>query len=227
MTDHDDPGMLQDETGDRPTAVWLVEDNTFLRETVSELLARTASMRCTLAVPTCEEAIAVLQQGERPHVLLMDLGLPGMSGLAGIRRIKEIAPSMLVVVLTVHEDDDKIFEALCAGASGYLLKPASGESIIDAIETVRRGGSPMNAFIARRVLTMFGQMARPATDYGLTDREREILQLAVGERTKRQIADALELSPHTVDSHLRSIYSKLQVRSRGGAVAKAIRDRLV
>jgi DNA-binding NarL/FixJ family response regulator len=227
LTDHDDAGTRQDKTGDRTTAVWLVEDNTFLRETVSELLERTEAVRCTLAVPTCEEAIAALQAGERPHVLLMDLGLPGMSGLAGIRSIKEIDPTILVVVLTVHEDDDKIFDALCAGASGYLLKPASGESIIDAIETVRRGGSPMNAFIARRVLTMFGQLARPATDYGLTDREREILQLAVGERTKRQIADALALSPHTVDSHLRSIYSKLQVRSRGGAVAKAIRDRLV
>ncbi len=227
MTDHDDAGTQQDETGDRTTTVWLVEDNTLFRETLTDLLERTDSVRCTLAVPTCEEAITVLQQGERPHVLLMDLGLPGMSGMTGIRRIKEIAPSIDVVVLSVHEDDGMIFEALCAGASGYLLKPASGESIIDAIETVQRGGSPMNALIARRVLTMFGQMARPATDHGLTEREREILQLAVGDRTKRQIADALELSPHTVDSHLRSIYGKLQVRSRGGAVAKAIRDRLV
>lgn len=210
-----------------PLDVWFVEDNTLLRETVSELLDCPPVMRCSLAAATCEQALAALRRGVVPHVILMDLGLPGMSGVMGIGHIRAIAPSVSVIVLTVHEDDDNVFEALCAGATGYLLKPASAAQIVDAVHVAAAGGSPMNAFIARRVLTVFSKLARPAPEYGLTDREREILHLAVEARTKRQIADMLILSPHTVDSHLRSIYHKLQVHSRSGAVAKALRERLV
>ena len=175
--------------------VWVVEDNTFLRDTVSELLAQRPGMRCTLAASSCEEALAALRRGHVPQV--------------------------------VHEDDDKIFAALCAGACGYLLKPASSEQIVAAVDTALHGGAPMNAVIARRVLGMFTQLARPRGDHGITEREREILQLLVAERSQKQIAQALELSPHTVDTHLRNIYAKLHVHSRSGAVAKAVQERLV
>lgn len=212
---------------EREIHVWVVEDNPLFRETVRELFARRPDMPCTLAVGSCEEALAALRRGHVPHVVLMDLGLPGMSGIDGIARIRAISPMSQVVVLTVHEEDDQVFEALCAGASGYLLKPASGEQIVVAVETALRGGAPMNAFVARKVLGMFTRFARPPVDHGLTARELEILQLLVEAHTQKQIARTLDLSPHTVDTHLRNIYAKLHVHSRSGAVAKATRERLV
>lgn len=207
--------------------VWVVEDNAFLRETLRELLDCPPHWSCSVAVPTCEQAIEALSNLRAPAVLLMDLGLPGMRGEEGIACITRLVPSVLVVVLTVHEDDDSVFKAICAGAAGYLLKPATSSEILAGIETVLAGGSPMNSFIARRVLAMFNRVARPTAAYGLTERERQILQLAVEGCTKRTIASRLSLSPHTVDSHLRSIYGRLQVHSRGSAVAKAVRERLV
>lgn len=208
-------------------SVWVVEDNTFLRDTVRELFEQRPGMCCTLAAGSCEEALAALRRGHVPQVVFMDLGLPGMSGLEGIARIRAISPVSQVVVLTVHEDDDKVFEALCAGASGYLLKPASSEQLVRAVETALGGGAPMNAHVARKVLGMFTELARPRGDHGLTDREREILHLLVEARTQKQIALALGVSAHTVDTHLRNIYAKLHVHSRSGAVAKAVQERLV
>jgi DNA-binding NarL/FixJ family response regulator len=206
--------------------VWIVEDNGFLRDTIVELFAQRSDMRCTVAVSSCEEALAVLERGLVPQVLFMDLELPGMSGLQGIARVKAISPATHVIVLTVHEDNDKVFEALCAGASGYLLKPASGDRIVEAVESALHGGAPMNAFIARRVLDMLLPSARK-DNYGLTDREREILQMLVDANSQKQIARLLSLSPHTVDTHLRNIYAKLHVHSRAGAVAKALQERLL
>ena len=207
--------------------VWIVEDNVFFRDTVVELFEPQPGLRCTLAAGSCEEAIAELERGTVPQVVLMDIELPGMSGLEGIARIKAISPATHVIVLTVHEDNDKVFEALCAGASGYLLKPSSADKIIDAVETATRGGAPMNAFIARRVLDLFVPQTRVKASYGLTDREREILQLLVEAHSQKQIARVLSLSPHTVDTHLRNIYAKLHVHSRAGAVAKALQERLL
>ena len=207
--------------------VWIIEDNVLFRDTLCELIDRQAGMRCAIAAGSCEEALAVLKRGQVPQVVLMDLELPGMSGIDGIGRVHEISPSTPIVVLTVHEDDDKVFEALCAGALGYLLKPASTEKIIDAIETALRGGSPMNTFIARKVLNMFTHQARPRGDYGLSAREREILQLLVEAHAQKQIARTLGLSPHTVDTHVRNIYSKLHVHSCSAAVAKALQERLI
>lgn len=207
--------------------VWIVEDNQHLRETIADVLDRQPGIRCGLAAGSGEEALAALDRGEVPQVVLMDLGLPGMSGTEGIRRIRTISPATTIVVLTVREADEDVFEALCGGASGYLLKPASGERIIEAIRTARGGGAPMNAFIARKVLERFARIARPASDYSLTARERQLLQLLCEESTQKEIADALFVSPHTVDTHLRNIYGKLHVHSRTGAVAKAIREGLI
>lgn len=207
--------------------VWVVEDNRFLRDTIVELLDRQDGVRCALAVESGEEALEALDRGQVPGVVLMDLGLPGMSGVEGIRRIRKRSPASHVVVLTVREDDDAVFDALCAGASGYLLKPSSGRKIVEAVRTAVSGGAPMNATIARKVLAMFTRFARPRGDYGLTDRELEILQLLCDEMTQKEIANELFLSPHTVDTHLRNIYGKLHVHSRSAAVVKALREGLI
>jgi DNA-binding NarL/FixJ family response regulator len=130
-------------------------------------------------------------------------------------------------MLTVHQSNDKIFEAICAGASGYLLKSRPRDEILLGIENVLEGGAAMDAHIARRVLEMFTRMVTPQANYGLSDRERQILQLLVDGHTKSQIAGRLELSPHTIDGHVRNIYMKLHVNNRSGAVAKALREHLL
>lgn len=207
--------------------VWLVEDNLMFRETISELLDDAPDLRCALACSSCEEALSALERDLLPEVVLMDIGLPGMSGIEGVQRIKALAPGVHVVMLTIHHDDDRIFRAICAGASGYLLKTARPAEILRAIAQVRRGGAPIDARIARRVLGMFARLAAPRADYGLSEREREILQHLVEGRTKRQIAGALFLSPHTIDGHVRNVYAKLQVHTRSGAVAKALKENLI
>jgi DNA-binding NarL/FixJ family response regulator len=212
---------------DSPIGVWVVEDNEYLRETVVELVDGQAEMRCMLAADSSEVALEALEHAAIPQVVLMDLGLPGMGGVAGIRQIKSRSPTTHIVVLTVHEDDDNVFEALCSGACGYLLKPASTNRIIEAIHLALSGGAPMSAFIARKVLRLFRHHVRPRADYGLTDREREILHLLVEDHTQKEISEKLFISPHTVDTHLRNIYAKLQVHSRSGAIVKALRERLL
>lgn len=230
----DDPAIFPSRTGadvpeavSHPVDVWIVEDNANLRETIVEILDREPELRCGLATSSCDAALRALDRGEVPQVVLMDLGLPGMSGIEGIHRIRARSPATQVVVLTIQEADEAVFEALCAGACGYLLKPSTGQRIVEAVRTARTGGAPMNAFIARKVLGMFTRAARPRGDYGLTNREREILQLLCEDRTQREIAESLFLSPHTVDTHLRNIYGKLHVHSRTGAVGKALRERLI
>lgn len=207
--------------------VWIVEDSDDYRQTIRDLIDSRSGYRCAHAFGACEEALAMLNKAFAPEMMLMDIGLPGMSGVEGVRRIKQISPSTQVVMLTIHEDNDTIFQALCAGATGYLLKMSPTQKIFEALEEVSRGGAPMNGQIARRVLNMFTQLTTPRWDYQLTDREKEILELLVGGRTKNQIADALFLSYHTVDTHLRNIYAKLHVNSRSDAVVKALRERLI
>lgn len=206
--------------------VWLVEDNDNYRETIVELVEGTDSLR-SLAFRSCEEMTAALEEGHVPQVALMDIELPGRSGIEGVRRIKEASPTSHIIMLTVHADRDRIFEAICAGASGYLLKSASAEEVLDAIDGVLRGGAPMDGEIARKMLKMFQHIAGPKGEYDLTEREQEVLELLVDGLTKKQIAEELVVSFHTIDTHIRSIYAKLHVHSRSDAVAKALRERLV
>jgi DNA-binding NarL/FixJ family response regulator len=213
---------------DRRPAIWLVEDSALYRQTLADMLERSSRLRCTRLFGEAEAALQALGDGgELPRLILMDLGLPGMSGTECVRRIRQRHPAIPVVVLTVHQSNDKIFEAVCAGASGYLLKSASRDEILLAIENVLEGGGAMDAHIARRVLEMFARMVTPQADYGLSDRERQILQLLVEGLTKNQIAANLDLSPHTIDGHVRNIYMKLHVNNRSGAVAKALREHLL
>ncbi|RYD17563.1 MAG: response regulator transcription factor, partial [Verrucomicrobiaceae bacterium] len=162
-----------------------------------------------------------------PDVILLDVGLPGMDGIEGLRRFREAAPGTALLILTVFEDDGKILRAICAGASGYLLKTAPVEEITAAIHDVLAGGSPMNSRIARRVLTMFSQLVPAKKDYGLTAREKGILQLMVDGNIKKEIAALLDVSVHTVNTHMRHIYEKLQVHTGTKAVAKALQERLL
>jgi DNA-binding NarL/FixJ family response regulator len=213
---------------DRRVPVWIVEDNALYRETVGTLLSNSDHLRCAQSFSDGEASIkALTTEFDLPRMVLMDIALPGMSGIDCVRRVHDLKPTIPVIMLTVYESNDRIFDAICAGASGYLLKSASQDEIIDAIETVLAGGGAMDAQIARRVLEMFAKMATPRADYGFSDREKQILQLLVAGRTKNLIAAELFLSPHTIDGHIRKIYMKLHVNNRGGAVAKALKENLL
>lgn len=210
------------------TLVWIVEDHEDCQRMVARVINRTATMRCAHAFSSCEDALATLTREPAPDVVLLDVGLPNMNGIQGIREIKTRSPSTHVVMLTVYDDHEKVFNAICAGASGYLLKTADDQAIIGAIQDVLNGGAPMNPRVARMVLEMFARQSIPMKrDYGLSLRENQILELMSRGLIKKEIADQLNLSYHTVDNHLRSIYTKLHVHTRGGAVAKAFSERLV
>jgi DNA-binding NarL/FixJ family response regulator len=208
-------------------SIWIIEDHSAFRRTLVRVLNAEDGLQCTRDFDSCEKALAALAHDAAPDLVLLDVGLPGMSGLDGIRLIKERSHNALVVILTVFEDDDKVFSAICAGASGYLLKTSSVTEITQAVRDALTGGSPMTSRIARRVLDMFSRLAPKQSDYGLSDREKEILQLMTTGLIKKEIADRLTLSVHTVDTYLRRIYEKLEVNTRTGAVAKALKEGLV
>ena len=209
------------------TTVWLVEDHDDCRRAVARVINHAPALRCPQAFATCEDTLAALGQESAPDVILLDLGLPGMSGIEGIKALKHAAPSTHVIILTVFDDHEKVFAAICAGASGYLLKTDDGNAITRAIQEVLQGGAPMNPRVARLVLDMFTRRTAPSRrDFGLSPRETEILDLMVKGFIKKEIADQLDLSYHTVDNHLRSIYGKLQVHTRSSAVAKALKEGL-
>lgn len=207
--------------------VWLVEDHKSYGERLQRELNRLDAIACSHRFTTCEAALAALPKSKIPQVLLLDVELPGMSGIEAIAHFRKQAPLTALVILTVFEDDDKIFRAICAGASGYLLKAASLDEIAAAIRSAAAGGSPINPMIARRVLEIFSKANAPQRDYSLSPREKETLQLLVQGHTIKQTAATLGISFYTADQYIRGIYEKLQVKSRGSAVAKAVKERLV
>jgi DNA-binding NarL/FixJ family response regulator len=210
-----------------PVSIWLVEDNHTFRNTVARVLNRIEGMECSQYFSNAEDALDAMLGGGVPDVILLDVELPGQSGIEAIQKIKSISPSTRVVMLTVFDDHEKIFKAVCAGASGYLLKTASVEVIVDSIYQALAGGAPMTPRVASAVLQMFSKMAQPAQDYGLTERERRVLELMTQGMIKKEIADQLSLSYHTVDTHLRNIYTKLHVHNSTGAVSKVLKERLL
>ncbi len=207
--------------------IWLVEDNLRYRKSMATLINGTKGMRCMHAFVSCEEAIDMFAHDSPPEVILLDIGLPGISGIQGIEKFKKLSPSSLILILTIYDDSDKVFDALCAGASGYLLKDSSPEKIIESIKEVLSGGAPMNMKIAHKVLNLFAQFNKKKSDYRLTDREKEILQHIVAGLTKQQIADELFLSFHTVNTHLKNIYIKLHVHNISGAVSKVYKENIL
>jgi DNA-binding NarL/FixJ family response regulator len=206
--------------------IWLVEDNETYRGAIARALDHAPGLHCAGAFGSCEAALARLRDDHPPEVILLDIGLPGLSGLDGIQQFKALSPATHVIILTVFEDTDKIVRAICAGASGYLLKTSPAESIARAIREVLGGGAPMTPQIARSVLGLFARMAGPPPDQGLSQREKDTLEFLVQGLATKEIADRLGLSIHTVDTHLRNIYRKLHVNSRAGAVGKMLQSKL-
>ena len=219
--------MSAKSTSQRPINVWLVEDNHSFRKTIARVLSAVEDMQCTRDFANSEEALEELAAGGVPDVILLDVELPGMNGLDAVLRIKSMCPATRIVMLTVFDDHDKIFKAVCSGASGYLLKTSPVEKILESVREAFAGGAPMTPRVARSVLDMFQHLRPPQQQgYGLTAREQEVLELMAQGLLKKEIADRLTLSYHTVDTHLRNIYAKLHVNTRTAAVAKALRERL-
>ena len=212
-------------TDSNQATIWIIEDHELLRESLREVVAETAATEVR-AFDSCEAALNA-EPDAAPDALILDIGLPGMSGLEGIRLFKERYPEVEILMFTVHDEPERIFEAVCAGASGYLLKSEPLERIAAAVEEILRGGSPMTPEIARLMLDRFNQLRVTAPTTELSDRERDVLRAMVDGLAKKEIADRLEISVHTVDTYTRRIYKKLHVNTLGGAVAKALREGLV
>jgi DNA-binding NarL/FixJ family response regulator len=219
-------GRTMDIVTEQTVEVGIVEDDEAIRESLAAIINSTAGFSCTQVFDSYESAEKGLCLA--PSVLLMDINLPGIGGIEGVRRLKAHFPSMQILMFTVYEENEKIFESLCAGASGYLLKKSPPQKIIEAIGEVMAGGAPMSATIARKVLDLFKAIAPPAIpDSNLTRREREILEHLVHGSTYKTISNDLFISIDTVSSHVRHIYEKLHVHSKSEAVAKALKHRLV
>jgi DNA-binding NarL/FixJ family response regulator len=207
--------------------VAIVEDRREIREGLAMLIDGTEGFRCTGSFRSMEEALAQIGR-DLPDVVLNDIGLPGMSGIDGIKILKQRYPHLHVLMLTVYDDDERIFDAICAGACGYLLKKTPPARLLESLREAVAGGAPMSPEVARRVVTLFREIRPPErADYDLTAHETRLLKLFVEGHNYKTAAAELGVTVHTVSFHLRSIYEKLQVHSKTEAVAKALRDRLV
>ena len=203
--------------------VSIVEDDARVRESLAGLISRAPGFQCISHYPTGEDALAEIPK-KKPEVVLMDINLPGMSGIECVRKLKAVEPSCQIVMLTVYENTEQIFKALSNGASGYLLKATPPEELLSAIQDVHRGGSPMTSHIARKVVQSFQQSPTSAkATENLSPREQEVLELLAKGFLYKEIADQLHISFETVHTYIRRIYEKLQVRSRTEAVAKFLR----
>ncbi len=208
-----------------PFTVWIVEDDVGYRRNLRLSLQREPHITCSRVFPSCVEFLQAIKAEDKPDLILMDLGLPEMSGIDGIRELKAIAPDVAVVVLTVFEDKQKVLKALEVGASGYMLKSASVKEIVTGLGQVFYGGASLSPEVARIVLE---EMQRPNTaDYTLSDREIEVLQQLAEGLALKEISQHLHISRATVAFHLGNIYRKMEVQSQTGAVAKAMRAGLI
>jgi DNA-binding NarL/FixJ family response regulator len=207
--------------------VAIIEDQREIREGLRELIDGAEDIRCSAAYGSVEEVLPRIG-GDLPEVVLVDIGLPGKSGIEGIRLLKARYPELVLVVLTVFDDDRRIFEALCAGASGYLLKKTPALRLIQGIRDAAAGGAPMSPEIAARVIAFFRQTRPDALeDNNLTPHELRVLKLLVDGHNYKTAAVELSVSVNTVSFHMRRIYDKLHVHSKSEAVAKALRSHIV
>jgi len=207
--------------------VAIVEDERDIRECLTFLVNGTEGYSCTGSYRTMEEALENIPR-RLPDVVLSDIGLPGMSGTEGVRVLKGRFPDLLMLMLTVYDDDERIFDAMCAGASGYLLKKTPPARLLDSLREAVAGGAPMSPEVARRVIALFREIRPPErADYQLTPHETRLLKLFVEGHNYKTAAAELGVSVNTVNFHVRNVYDKLQVHSRTEAVTKALRNRLV
>jgi DNA-binding NarL/FixJ family response regulator len=209
--------------------VAIIEDMREVRDGLARLFderGQRDGFVCAGSFRTMEDALDGMSAA-RPDVILTDIGLPGMDGIAGMRLLRARFPQVPVVALTVYDDDDNVFNALCAGASGYLLKNMVPERLLDAVRDVARGGAPMSPEVARRVLALFREFRpSPRASYGLTPQETALLKLMIDGHHYKTAGAELGITTSTVSFHLKNIYEKLQVHSKTEAVAKALRERL-
>ncbi len=209
--------------------VVVVEDNDAIRDGLRILIDGTEGYACVGAFEDCESMLKQIKK-LNPDVLLMDLAMPGMGGIEGIKKVKAILPELTILVLTIYEENDRIFDALVAGASGYLIKKTPPSKLLEAIKEAYEGGAPMSAQIARKVIEFFQNpksTVQHKNEYVLTPREKEILSGLVEGHNFKAIADSLFISVETVRFHFRNIYKKLHVHSQSEAVAKAIKEGLI
>jgi len=219
--------MSQNTAPDKGIEVAIIDDQRDLREGIAFLINGTAGFRCTQLYGSMEEALADLPR-HPPTVALIDIGLPGMSGIEGVRRLKQSLPGTISLMLTIYGDDERIFDAICAGACGYLLKNTPPARLLESIREAAEGGSPMSPEVARRVLELFHRFHPPTgSAYHLTPQEKHLLRLLVEGHQHKTAAAELGLSIHTVGFHMRNIYEKLHVHSKSEAVAKALREGLI
>jgi DNA-binding NarL/FixJ family response regulator len=208
--------------------VAIFEDSKMLRESLEQLVNNADDMYCCGSFPDANKLMRNMQMAN-PDVVMMDINMPGTSGIEAVQQIKEKFPQVQILMQTVFEENDKIFAALCAGASGYILKKTSPQKMIEAIRETWLGGAPMTASVAAKVLQMFrSQSSAEKKEYiDLSEREREILALLVKGYSYKVIAAECYISIDTVSTHVRHIYEKLHVHSKSEAVAKAIRQKLI
>jgi DNA-binding NarL/FixJ family response regulator len=211
----------------QPIRVVVIEDVREVREGLAVLIGGTQGFQCAGSYRTMESALSGIADSP-PDVILTDIGLPGMDGVEGTRRLRERFPQVPVLALTVYDDDDNVFNAICAGASGYLLKNTAPARLLESLREVVDGGAPMSPDVARRVVALFRTFRPPPrASYHLTAQETELLKLMVEGHHYKTAADAMGISTSTVSFHLKNIYGKLQVHSKTEAVAKALRERLL
>ena len=205
----------------------IVEDQLRIREGLRLLIDGTEGFRCSGSFGSMEEAIDKIGT-DLPDVALVDIGLPQMSGIDGIRVLKQSYPDLLLLMLTVYDDDKRIFDAMCAGATGYLLKKTPPARLLESLKEVTAGGAPMSPEVARRVVALFREIRPPEeASYHLTPHEIRILKLLVEGYNYKTAAAELDVSINTIRFHMRSIYDKLQVHSKSEAVAKSLRQRII
>lgn len=216
--------ILMSET--RNIKIAIVEDLREIREGLARLINATPGYRCTGVYASMEEALEKIPNN-LPDLVLSDIGLPGIDGISGIKILKERHPDLLILMLTVYDDNERIFDALCAGACGYLLKKTPWEKLVEALREAVDGGSPMSPEVARRVINLFREIKPPKESaYELTPHEVRLLRMLVEGHSYKSAAAELHVSVNTIKFHLRHIYDKLQVHTKSEAVAKALRHGL-
>ncbi|HRH46544.1 MAG TPA: response regulator transcription factor [Pyrinomonadaceae bacterium] len=207
--------------------VAIIEDRREIREGLAMLISYTDGFECSGKYGSMEEALTSIRH-KMPDVVLSDIGLPGMDGIEGIRILKEKYPNLTILMLSVYDDNERIFDALCAGACGYLLKKTPPAKLIESLRDAISGGAPMSPEVARKVITLFRDFRPPEkVDYDLTPHETRLLKLLVEGHSYKTAASELRVTVNTISFHLKNIYEKLQVHSKSEAVAKALQNGII